>query len=48
MELYPCCGEEESKLGLVDVRTRDNVRHGKMKVDELAVRLAAEKPAESK
>lgn len=28
--------------GLVDVRTRDNVRHGKIRVDEVARMLAAE------
>lgn len=42
------CGEEEAKDGLLDVRTRDNTRHGKMRVNELADRLAKEKPAESK
>jgi len=26
-------GEEEMEAGLVDVRTRDNERHGKMRVD---------------
>jgi threonyl-tRNA synthetase len=29
-------GEDEMNAGLVDVRTRDNVRHGKMRVDALA------------
>ena len=41
------CGEDEAKDGLIDVRTRDNARHGKMRVDELAKRLATEKPKES-
>jgi hypothetical protein len=41
------CGEDEAKDGLIDVRTRDNTRHGKMRVDELARRLAEEKPKES-
>jgi len=42
------CGEEEAAGGFVDVRTRDNTRHGKMRVDELAKRLATEKPDQSK
>lgn len=28
-------GEDEMKAGMIDVRTRDNKRHGKMRVDEL-------------
>ena len=40
-------GEDEMKLGLVDVRTRDNKRHGKIRVDEVARMLAAEEPAPS-
>jgi len=35
-------GEAEMNDGLVDVRTRDNVRHGKIRVDEVARMLAAE------
>jgi hypothetical protein len=34
--------------GLVDVRTRDNVRHGKMRVDALGKHLETLKPAHSK
>jgi len=30
------CGEEEVKSGCVDVRTRENVRQGKMRVDKVA------------
>lgn len=33
--------------GTISVRTRDNVQHGSIRVDELAKRLAAEKPADS-
>ena len=32
-------GEDEMRAGLVDVRTRDNKRHGKMRVDDLAEHL---------
>lgn len=38
-------GEEEMKEGLVDVRTRDNKRHGKIRVDLVAEMLEKEKPA---
>ena len=35
------------EAGLVDVRTRDNKRHGKIRVDEVARMLEKEKPAPS-
>ena len=37
-------GEAEMNDGLVDVRTRDNVRHGKIRVDEVAAMLEKERP----
>ena len=37
-------GEEEMKQGLVDVRTRDEERHGKMRVDQLAEVLHGLRP----
>ena len=40
-------GEDEMKEGTVDVRTRDNKRHGKFRVDEIAAKLQADKPAPS-
>jgi histidyl-tRNA synthetase len=40
-------GEDEMAAGLVDVRTRDNVRHGKMRVDALHTHLESLKPKES-
>lgn len=40
-------GEDEMKAGLVDVRTRDNKRHGKMRVDELADHLKSLEPEAS-
>jgi hypothetical protein len=40
-------GEDEMAAGLVDVRTRDNVRHGKMRVDALHEHLESLKPKES-
>jgi hypothetical protein len=40
-------GEEEMAAGLVDVRTRDTERHGKMRVDEVAAMLTALKPMPS-
>merc|ERR1712166_385777 len=40
-------GEKEMAEGTISVRTRDNVQHGSIRVDELARRLAAEKPADS-
>jgi len=33
--------------GTLDVRTRDNKRHGKIRVDEVAKMLAAETPAKA-
>lgn len=33
-------GEDEMAQGLVDVRTRDNKRHGKIRVDLVAEMLA--------
>lgn len=41
-------GEQEMEAGLLDVRTRDNKRHGKLRVDEVASMMAAESPAPSK
>ena len=41
-------GEEEASSGTIDIRTRDNVRHGKMRIDELAAMLQKEKPDLSK
>ena len=41
-------GEDEMKAGLVDVRTRDNKRHGKMRVDDLAELLKKEEPKPSR
>ena len=38
-------GEAEMAEGLLDVRTRDNKRHGKIRVDEVASMMAAESPA---
>ena len=40
-------GEDEMRAGLVDVRTRDNKRHGKMRVDDLAEHLKTLKPEQS-
>ena len=40
-------GEEEMGQGLVDVRTRDNKRHGKKRIDEVARMLQAESPPPS-
>jgi len=35
-------GEDEMKAGTVDVRTRDNKRHGKFRIDDLAKKLEKE------
>lgn len=40
-------GEAEMSDGLLDVRTRDNKRHGKIRVDQVAAMLKAESPAPS-
>lgn len=40
-------GEDEVRQGLVDVRTRDNKRHGKMRVDDFAEHLKSEEPKRS-
>ena len=40
-------GEDEMKLGLVDVRTRDNKRHGKKRITEVLEMFRAEEPAPS-
>ena len=40
-------GEDEMKAGTVDVRTRDNKRHGKIRVPKVADILAAEIPVQS-
>lgn len=40
-------GEDEMKAGLVDVRTRDNQRHGKVRVDVLGEQLLKIKPEPS-
>ena len=37
-------GEEEMKYGTVDVRTRDEKRHGKIRVNEVAALLHAQYP----
>jgi threonyl-tRNA synthetase len=37
-------GEEEMATGCVDVRTRDNVRHGKMRIDKLVEHLETLNP----
>ncbi len=41
-------GEDEMSAGLVDVRTRDNKRHGKKRIDELVKMLEAEEPEPAK
>lgn len=33
--------------GTVDVRTRDNTRHGKFRIDDLAKKLEEEMPSQS-
>ena len=38
-------GEQEMEQGLVDVRTRDNKRHGKIRVDKVVEMFKAEEPA---
>ena len=40
-------GEDEMAAGLVDVRTRDNQRHGKMRVDDVAEHLKTLEPEPS-
>lgn len=40
-------GEDEMKDGLVDVRTRDNKRHGKMRVDDLVEHFKTLEPSVS-
>lgn len=40
-------GEDEMRDGLVDVRTRDNKRHGKMRCDKLKALLEKEVPKDS-
>jgi len=40
-------GEDEMEMGCVDVRTRDNKRHGKMRIDDVAKHLESLKPEAS-
>ena len=40
-------GEEEAKSGMVDIRTRDNKRLGKMRVDELHAHFESLMPKNS-
>ena len=41
-------GEKEAATGTADVRTRDNTRHGAIRIDKIAEMLKAEEPAPAK
>lgn len=41
-------GEQEAATGTADVRTRDNKRHGKIRIDKIAEMLKSEEPAPAK